>query len=349
MRSHPKAVVEHRDLVLKCLSDADETIRLRALELLTGMVTKRNLEELIHKLLRYVAVAEGSYRDELISKIVYMCSRDKFAYLSDFGWYLMVLVEMAMVPGTSHGSLVSRQLMDVSVRVAPVRPFAVESMIGLLLDKKLVNGPGRSTIIEVLFASAWVVGEFAALIPSVSAAALKRGADAGVDVAAIADTSKNLENTEADLVNVRGPNAGGSRASLRFPRKYPFLVILRALLDPKITNLPASVQNVYMQNALKVVIAAAQPGVCDDTELSSIVVVCSKRLPIFRRSTLVEVQERAHFTATTLKSLGMIVESLAEVVPKKEVKKADDTEADIGSSMPDMPGDTMGSGGMMMG
>ena len=35
---------------------------------------------------RYVVVAEGSYRDELISKIVFMCSRDKFAYLTDFAW-----------------------------------------------------------------------------------------------------------------------------------------------------------------------------------------------------------------------------------------------------------------------
>ena len=52
IRSHPKAVVEHRDLVLQCLADEDETIRLRSLELLTGMVTKRNLEELIHRLLR---------------------------------------------------------------------------------------------------------------------------------------------------------------------------------------------------------------------------------------------------------------------------------------------------------
>ena len=38
----------------------------------------------------YVVVAEGSYRDELISKIVFMCSRDKFAYLTDFAWYVRV-------------------------------------------------------------------------------------------------------------------------------------------------------------------------------------------------------------------------------------------------------------------
>lgn len=52
MRSHPKAVVEHRDLVLACLADEDETIRLRSLELLEGMVTKRNLQELVQRLLR---------------------------------------------------------------------------------------------------------------------------------------------------------------------------------------------------------------------------------------------------------------------------------------------------------
>ena len=39
---------------------------------------------------RYVVVAEGSYRDELISKIVFMCSRDKFAYLTDFAWEVRV-------------------------------------------------------------------------------------------------------------------------------------------------------------------------------------------------------------------------------------------------------------------
>ena len=86
MRSHPRAVVEHKELVLQCLSDDDVTIRTRALELLTGMVTKRNLEELVHKLLQHVHVAEGPYRDELISRIIFMCSRDKYSYLSDFAW-----------------------------------------------------------------------------------------------------------------------------------------------------------------------------------------------------------------------------------------------------------------------
>ena len=124
MRSHPRAVVEHKELVLQCLSDDDVTIRTRALELLTGMVTKRNLEELVHKLLQHVHVAEGPYRDELISRIIFMCSRDKYTYLSDFAWYLSVLVDLATVQGSSHGELVALQLMDVAVRVAKVRSLS---------------------------------------------------------------------------------------------------------------------------------------------------------------------------------------------------------------------------------
>jgi AP-3 complex subunit delta-1 len=38
MKINPKAVAEHRDLVLNCLDDDDVSIRLRALDLLEGMV-----------------------------------------------------------------------------------------------------------------------------------------------------------------------------------------------------------------------------------------------------------------------------------------------------------------------
>ena len=43
----------------------------------------------------YVRQADGAYRDELVSRIILVCSRDKYAYLSDFVWYLNVLVQLA--------------------------------------------------------------------------------------------------------------------------------------------------------------------------------------------------------------------------------------------------------------
>ena len=38
LQTHPKSVQAHNDLILQCLDDKDESIRLRALDLLSGMV-----------------------------------------------------------------------------------------------------------------------------------------------------------------------------------------------------------------------------------------------------------------------------------------------------------------------
>lgn len=36
--THPKLVAEHRDLIMECIDDADLSIRLRALDIVVGMV-----------------------------------------------------------------------------------------------------------------------------------------------------------------------------------------------------------------------------------------------------------------------------------------------------------------------
>lgn len=38
LKTHPKSVQAHKDLIMVCLDDKDESIRLRALDLLYGMV-----------------------------------------------------------------------------------------------------------------------------------------------------------------------------------------------------------------------------------------------------------------------------------------------------------------------
>jgi AP-3 complex subunit delta len=52
MRSSVRSVFDHRDAILKCLEDEDATIRTKALELLSGIVTKRSLIDLINHLLQ---------------------------------------------------------------------------------------------------------------------------------------------------------------------------------------------------------------------------------------------------------------------------------------------------------
>jgi len=50
--------------------------------------------------------------------------------------------------------------MDVIIRVNVVRSFGVRNMIQLLRDSTLFNESQSSSVQEVLYAAAWVVGEF---------------------------------------------------------------------------------------------------------------------------------------------------------------------------------------------
>ncbi len=77
-------------LLLVCASQ-------RALELIAGMVTRKNLSDIVRRLSEHVESAEGAYRDALIDKIIFMCSRDKYEYLEDFAWYISVLIKLAYI------------------------------------------------------------------------------------------------------------------------------------------------------------------------------------------------------------------------------------------------------------
>lgn len=125
LKTHPKSVHPHKDLILACLGknlldalkkkmvkcynnfsdDKDESIRLRSLDLLYGMVSKKNLMEIVRRLLGHMERAEGSgYRDELLFKVIEICSQGSYQYVTNFEWYLTVLVELIQLEsGSKHG------------------------------------------------------------------------------------------------------------------------------------------------------------------------------------------------------------------------------------------------------
>ncbi|XP_038136990.1 AP-3 complex subunit delta-1 isoform X5 [Cyprinodon tularosa] len=162
LKTHPKSVQSHKDLILQCLDDKDESIRLRALDLLYGMVSKKNLMEIVKKLMLHVDKAEGTtYRDELLTKIIDICSQSNYQYITNFEWYISILVELTRLEGTRHGHLIASQMLDVAIRVKAIRVFAVAQMATLLDNAHLLTGnTQRNGICEVLYAAAWICGEF---------------------------------------------------------------------------------------------------------------------------------------------------------------------------------------------
>ncbi|KAI5634782.1 non-SMC mitotic condensation complex subunit 1 domain-containing protein [Phthorimaea operculella] len=160
LKSHPKSVQAHKDLVLACLDDKDESIRLRALGLLYGMVSKKNLMEIVKKLMVHMERAEGTlYRDELVARCVELCAQQNYHHVTDFEWYVTVLAELTeMETSAKHGTILAGQLTEVGARVADVRAFAARECASIVA-RAAAQPPGPATR-EVLYAAAYVLGEY---------------------------------------------------------------------------------------------------------------------------------------------------------------------------------------------
>jgi AP-3 complex subunit delta len=224
VETHAHLVAEHQDVIMECIDDPDISIRLRALDLSVGMVNSDNLQQVVGKLIRqlkpvneaidpltldpYTAVEEEdmeeglhprsqpsrpqveqivlpeSYKVGVIRKILEMCSRDMYTNISDFEWYLDVLVQLVrycppvgMREGnpddydeedeeeeprnTDVGEEIGYELKNVAVRVKDLREEAVRAA-ALLVERKdgmfpSAGGGGR----RVLGAAGWIVGEYA--------------------------------------------------------------------------------------------------------------------------------------------------------------------------------------------
>lgn len=55
--------------------------------------------------------------------------------------------------GSKHGQEVADQLIEISLRVDTVRPYAVDSMLSMLLTDALILGQARQTVSEVRYSS----------------------------------------------------------------------------------------------------------------------------------------------------------------------------------------------------
>eukprot|EP00595_Chromulina_sp_UTEXLB2642_P003753 CAMPEP_0196765630 /NCGR_PEP_ID=MMETSP1095-20130614/10243_1 /TAXON_ID=96789 ORGANISM="Chromulina nebulosa, Strain UTEXLB2642" /NCGR_SAMPLE_ID=MMETSP1095 /ASSEMBLY_ACC=CAM_ASM_000446 /LENGTH=607 /DNA_ID=CAMNT_0042124007 /DNA_START=1294 /DNA_END=3114 /DNA_ORIENTATION=- len=206
--------------------------------------------------------------------------------------------------GSKHGKEVADQIIDMSLRVDTVRPYAVESMLSLLLNEKLILGLARQTVSEVLKAAAWVVGEYSSIVTSIAS-----------------DTAEDYE-VEADEnlgYWIEGPSGEDIRSQWRGQEVH--LQVIDALLSPRATNLPSHVQCVYIQAAMKVFIRAC----CDreEAEVASIIGILRSRLNIYLQSQHIEVQERASTLRHILSEFNILSLTWQDSIKTNEEEKVD--------------------------
>lgn len=67
----PKYTLNYQTLVVDCLEDTDDTLKVKTLDLLFKMTNKQNVEPIVDRLLNYLKEApiEAGNRKELVNKI----------------------------------------------------------------------------------------------------------------------------------------------------------------------------------------------------------------------------------------------------------------------------------------
>ena len=153
----PTVVAKKSYVFVSCLKENDSTIRSKALHLIEAIANPRNLKNLVEDLVTCLhSGVEMEMKEDIIGGIVDMCSRDMYKNTQDFAWYIAVLVDLACTRGSRLGGVLAKQLIDVTLRVPAIRLFAVNSLLGLLLQPELIS----ESMHDVLIGAAWVVGEF---------------------------------------------------------------------------------------------------------------------------------------------------------------------------------------------
>ncbi|KAI9772247.1 MAG: AP-3 complex subunit delta [Geoglossum simile] len=235
--SHPHLVALQQDVILDCIDDADITIRLRALDLVVGMVRSDNLMSVVGRLMRQLRNSPSAsslgdplggraprtgvepaadpddedaeeslkprekrsdqppplsddYSFSVIQRILEMCSREMYANIVDFEWYIDTLVQLVkLAPATDTRTLtqkpwepllegedgrkgydisknVGSELRNVAVRVREVRPQATRAAETLVKAERRegaffsAGNGGRG----VLKSAVWIVGEYAGML-----------------------------------------------------------------------------------------------------------------------------------------------------------------------------------------
>ena len=123
------------------------------------------------------------YRVSVIRRILDMCSRDTYSNISDFDWYIDVLVQLVRVsPSTKAtaaaeqeedaeqtgdvGCGIGRELQNVAIRVKSVRAEALDAAQSLvLIDRRDQMFPASGNGgLGVLDYAGWLVGEYASYL-----------------------------------------------------------------------------------------------------------------------------------------------------------------------------------------
>lgn len=165
MRENSKLLSDQRDVIIATLDDMDVSVRRKALEILRGLVTKKNLVSTINNMMARCVRSppDEDWSNRVISTIIEVAQTDDYALVQDFVWYTGILLDLSLVNLSTyqHGALLEREFVTVIMRVSAVRQFGVQAVSDLFTNMNLLScDTTRSSQWKIIKAAAFLCGEY---------------------------------------------------------------------------------------------------------------------------------------------------------------------------------------------
>lgn len=144
-------VILYQSTVVQALHDRDNSVRLRALDLLNAMCNKDNAGNIVGELQEYLKVSHPSIREDLVLLIAVLAEK----FCADAIWYVEVLMYLLEEAGQFIPEDVWQRLVHIVVNTPAVQKHAVSLLMKSLNAESSENAP------EVIITVACILlGEF---------------------------------------------------------------------------------------------------------------------------------------------------------------------------------------------
>lgn len=153
MKIQPKLVSSHKDMVNQCLESEDPEIQIMCFDLLASIANAKTVDGIVAKMYDHFKKSTSViFRDKVLSRVIDICSDNDYALVSDFEWYIQVLLDFLSEGKITVHRLIAEQFTDIAYRVPSTREYLISCVAELFGN---VEDP------DLLLASYHIVGEYA--------------------------------------------------------------------------------------------------------------------------------------------------------------------------------------------
>ncbi|GAA6011448.1 hypothetical protein JCM11491_002790 [Sporobolomyces phaffii] len=147
-----EAIKRHQTTIIQSLRDRDISVRRRGLDLLYSMCDTQNSKLIVGELLKYLAVADYTLREEMVLKIAILT--EKFAV--EYEWYVDTILSLMNIAGDHVGEEVWYRIVQIVTNTEELQEYAARKIFDVLLKPSI-----HENLIKV---GAYILGEYGHLV-----------------------------------------------------------------------------------------------------------------------------------------------------------------------------------------